>query len=175
MGWLHDRWYSVVPELISCRYRIVILSNQKGITLNPDAKTPKANQSRISEFKNKVSSVFSQLDLPLSVYAATESDVFRKPRPGMWKEMVEDYDINDADGVDLQNSFFVGDAGGRIANGGFLKDFSCSDRDFADNIGIKFYTPEEYFLNQPSRSFRRNFDPKTYIYNIGQTTAGRFT
>jgi len=80
-------------------------------------------------FKTKASAVLSQLDLgETSLYAATEKDVFRKPRPGMWKEMVEDYDLDDTDGIDLANSFFVGDAAGRIASAGKPKDFSCSDR-----------------------------------------------
>ena len=37
----------------------------------------------------------------------------------------------------------VGDAAGRKAP----KDFSDSDRKFAQNIGVKFHTPEEYFLH----------------------------
>jgi len=36
---------------------------------------------------------------------------------------------------------------------GRKKDFSCSDRKFAHNIGIKFSTPEEYFKNDPSAKF----------------------
>lgn len=54
----------------------------------------------------------NDLDVPLSVYAATESDEYRKPRLGMWREFLDDYDL-DVSGVDLNSSFFVGDAAGR--------------------------------------------------------------
>jgi hypothetical protein len=40
---------------------------------------------------------------------------------------------------------FVGDAAGRAKNWapGMPKDFNCSDRMFAENIGVAFQTPEE--------------------------------
>lgn len=63
-----------------------------------------------------------QLNLPISIYAATDHDIYRKPRTGMWKEMIEDLDLDTGEGVDLQKSFFVGDAAGRS------KDHSCVDR-----------------------------------------------
>lgn len=72
--------------------------------------------------------MFNQLDIPVSIYAATEKDVFRKPRTGMWKELLEDYDIHLPGDLDIVNSIFIGDAGGRSAAGGKSKDFSCSDR-----------------------------------------------
>ena len=44
-----------------------------------------------------------------------------------------------------------GDAAGREAgwdqNPKKKKDFSCSDREFARNVGLKFYTPEAFFLS----------------------------
>jgi hypothetical protein len=42
---------------------------------------------------------------------------------------LEDYDLESADTIDLENSVFVGDAGGREAvAGGVVKDHSCVDR-----------------------------------------------
>lgn len=105
-----------------------MISNQGGISLKPDTKAPKAHQSKYATFKTKVSAVFNQLDIPVSIYAATEKDVFRKPRTGMWKELLEDYDIHLPGDLDIVNSIFIGDAGGRSAAGGKSKDFSCSDR-----------------------------------------------
>lgn len=104
-------------------YQIVIVSNQKQIAIQPKApKKPsattndsKAGESKsLSNFKQRASAMLSTLDLnvPLSVYAATENDEFRKPRMGMWREFLDDYDL-DVAGVDLGKSFFVGDAAGR--------------------------------------------------------------
>ncbi|KLU86922.1 bifunctional polynucleotide phosphatase/kinase [Magnaporthiopsis poae ATCC 64411] len=146
-------------------YRVVILSNQGGLTLHPDPKSKgptKSAKARVDQFKQKCSSVLAQLGIPTTLYAATASDVFRKPRVGMWTEMLQDYGLDPAD-VDLEHSIFVGDAGGRTAqlvkgSKPLLKDFSCSDRNLAHNVGISYQTPEEYFLGQEPRDFTRDFD-----------------
>jgi bifunctional polynucleotide phosphatase/kinase len=106
-------------------YHIVVISNQGGISLSSEPKVPKA---RLKSFKTKVSAVLSQLNLPINIYAATGKDMFRKPRTGIWTELLEDYGIHSPGDVDLENSIFVGDAGGRHAVEGKPKDFSCSDR-----------------------------------------------
>jgi bifunctional polynucleotide phosphatase/kinase len=133
----------------------------------------------------KVSAVFGQLDLPLSIYAATEKDIYRKPRTGMWKELLGDYGLHLPGDLNLKQSIFVGDAGGRIAGDGKPKDFSCSDRygwnivllmyeqltpgrNFAENIGINFYTPEEIFLQETPRPFTRTFDPSGYLVDAAE-------
>ena len=103
------------------------MSNQGGIRLKPDIKTTKSDVRRLTMFKDKVGHILDQLNISMILYAATENDRFRKPRAGMWEEMLVDYHL-DFVSVDLQDSFFVGDAGGRRAVKGAPQDHACSDR-----------------------------------------------
>ncbi|RWA07962.1 hypothetical protein EKO27_g7143 [Xylaria grammica] len=169
-------------------YRVIIVSNQAGLTLHPDpnAKGPKnAGKAKVANFKQKCAAVLAQLNIPTTVYAATARDNYRKPRTGMWSELCADYGIPE-DEVDLQNSVFVGDAGGRTASvvgkdGGragagagaaTAKDFSCSDRNFAHNVGVAYKTPEEFFLDEPPREFAREFDLALHPYDDGKEKEG---
>ena len=40
---------------------------------------------------------------------------------------------------------------------------NTKQRNFAENVGIKFQTPEEFFLQEAPRPFTRTFDPSDYI------------
>jgi bifunctional polynucleotide phosphatase/kinase len=128
-------WHSSVPSklhsLHDSGYQIVILSNQAGISLKLNSKFAKSDMKSLSNFKVKASKVLTSLDLPISLYAATEKDLYRKPRAGMWRELLDNYRL-DTGAVDLENCVFVGDAAGRAERkkGGVLlkKDHSCSDR-----------------------------------------------
>ncbi|KAK3388743.1 PNK3P-domain-containing protein [Sordaria brevicollis] len=169
-------WHHSVPDRLRKLYneegyQVIIFTNQGGLTLHPSpaAKTPKAQLERVPQFKQKCSAVLSQLDIPTTLYAATGKDIYRKPRPGMWNEMKADYHLENSE-IDLENSIFVGDAGGRQAELGSTptdgkkkatatpKDFSCSDRNLAHNVGIQYQTPEEFFLGEEPRNFTRDFD-----------------
>ncbi|KAI8481654.1 hypothetical protein Bbelb_405720 [Branchiostoma belcheri] len=89
------------------------------------------------------------------------SGKYRKPVTGMWDHLVERG--NDGVPVDKDASFYVGDAAGRLVNWapGRKKDFACSDRLFAINIGLTFQTPEEYFLGYRKATFKLpDFDPR---------------
>jgi bifunctional polynucleotide phosphatase/kinase len=88
------------------------VSNQAIITLKKDPKLG-ADSKSFAAFKTKVANVFESLNVPISIYAATEYDEYRKPRLGMWKELVDDYDLDVEDALDLEGSIFVGDAAGR--------------------------------------------------------------
>jgi len=92
-----------------------VISNQGGISLKSDSKGPKSHHLRLGSFKSKVAAVFAQLDLPIAIYAATAKDNYRKPCTGMWKQLIEDYDIHLPGDLNLAESIFVGDAGGRMS------------------------------------------------------------
>lgn len=126
--WWHASVPSTVKRLHSEGYLVAIVSNQSGISLKKDAKSLKSDMKRLADFKQKANAVFNQLDLPISLYAATARDQYRKPRPGMWNALLEDYALA-GDAVDHDKSIFVGDAAGRQGvHGGPKGDFSCSDR-----------------------------------------------
>ena len=93
--------------------------------------------------------------------------MFRKPRPGFW-EFLEKYQNSDIS-IDQSKSFYCGDAAGRVRAKG-KKDFSCSDRLFALNIGTKFYVPEELFLKRKCAEdiCMPDFNPKKLMENPPQ-------
>ncbi len=165
--------------LMGTRYRLVIFSNQGGLTLHADPKSkgPKAGKDRVTEFKQKCSAVLSQLGLPITLYAATGKDIYRKPRPGMWAEMMQDLALTESD-IDREASLFVGDAGGRTATpkgsnaSATTKDFSCSDRNLAHNVNLKYQTPEEFFLGDKPRAFARDFDPTQFLFTQDEDEDG---
>lgn len=65
----------------------------------------------------------------------------------------------------MADSFYCGDAAGRVANWapGKKKDHSMADKLMAENLGLEFYTPEEFFLKHPRANIPMNkpdFNPK---------------
>jgi bifunctional polynucleotide phosphatase/kinase len=113
--------------------------------------------------KTQLSIILRQLDLPISFYGASGQDKYRKPRVGMWQELLEDYDLQADGAVDLAQSFYVGDAAGRIKTGKRKKDFATSDRELAMNLGIEFKTPEQFFLQAESEAYSHDFNPINYL------------
>ena len=99
-------------KLIQSSYQVVVFSNQKKISVQKDIKAGRSDSKSLTNFKEKIEVIMTQLDFPFSVYAATTDPEYRKPRLGMWREFLDDYDL-DVAGVDLPGSFFVGDAAGR--------------------------------------------------------------
>ncbi|GBP93733.1 hypothetical protein EVAR_84684_1 [Eumeta japonica] len=135
-------------------FKIVILSNQAPIG---------KGRVKIEDFKIKIENIVQTLQIPIQVFIATGRGHYRKPSIGMWKVLVEQK--NDNIPIDINESFYVGDAAGRKANWapGKKKDHSLADILMAENLGLKFYTPEEFFLGHSiskAHLSKPEFNPK---------------
>ncbi|KAJ8040482.1 Bifunctional polynucleotide phosphatase/kinase [Holothuria leucospilota] len=136
-------------------FKIIIFTNQRG--MEKGYTTPK-------DFMAKIDDIITALDFPIQTFVATGENQYKKPGTLMWDRMVKKH--NDGVTVDLEESYFVGDAAGRAKNWapGKPKDFSCSDRMFAANIGIGFYTPEEFFDGEDKAIFEwRSVNPREVL------------
>ncbi|XP_050422103.1 uncharacterized protein F21D5.5 [Adelges cooleyi] len=149
-----------IRQLADDGYKIVIFTNQGGIG------TLKVNEKM---FRTKVENIVDVIKTPVQVFVSTTSDIFRKPTTGMWNIFVSEF--NGEIPIDMQASFYCGDAAGRPArvvnNKHTKKDHSCCDRLFAMNVGLKFYTPEEYFWKRSAEQYDMPlFNPKDIMANV---------
>jgi bifunctional polynucleotide phosphatase/kinase len=128
-------------ELVEKNFTIVIFTNQK--RFNKKDKLKMVIKRIVNAFKS-----INLLDR-VYIYAAIKDDNYRKPNIGCFDLFHSSHKFIP---IDFEQSFFVGDAAGRFDNWkhGIKKDFSCADRKFAHNLKLKFYTPEEYFLDEES-------------------------
>ncbi|XP_071958472.1 bifunctional polynucleotide phosphatase/kinase-like [Antedon mediterranea] len=135
-------------------FKIVFFTNQLGIG---------RGKLKVEDAKKKFEKVLETIGIPIQIFIATGYGMYRKPAIGMWEHLVQK--ANDGVPINIQDSFYVGDAAGRPVSWcpGKKKDFSKSDRLFALNIGLSFHTPEEYFLGYPKARFDMpDFDPKSF-------------
>lgn len=135
---------SILKQYLDDDYKVVIFTNQAGIGR-------KKLSSR--DFQAKAEKVMKTINLPLQIFVATHSDKYRKPVLGMWEYLSQEK--NDNISIDLSSSFYVGDAAGRAANWApkKKKDFACTDYLFALNLNLRFFTPEQIFLNDKAPEF----------------------
>uniref|UniRef100_A0A672LSP5 Bifunctional polynucleotide phosphatase/kinase-like n=1 Tax=Sinocyclocheilus grahami TaxID=75366 RepID=A0A672LSP5_SINGR len=148
-----DDWRILFPEiqprlasLLKKGYKVVFFTNQMGIS---------RGKLRPEVFKSKQAAGLVGVSC-------------------VYEGIVVFLQVNGGVTVDVSQSFYVGDAAGRPANwapGKKKKDFSCSDRLFALNIGLQFQTPEEYFLGWKPAQFNlpeldpRKLDSKRHLYD----------
>ncbi|EUC62214.1 polynucleotide phosphatase/kinase [Rhizoctonia solani AG-3 Rhs1AP] len=125
-------------EAVSNGFSIIVVSNQAGLPVKDreakwKQKIPKIAQSALS-------------DVPFRIFAAKQKDGFRKPMLGMWDALVDEFKKENVV-IDKAASYFVGDAAGRTAP----KDHSAVDRKLAHNMGIQFYTPDDFFKGNKAK------------------------
>ncbi|KAL0320607.1 UNVERIFIED_CONTAM: Polynucleotide 3'-phosphatase ZDP [Sesamum radiatum] len=142
-----DAWslmYPSIPEklqsLYNDGYKLVIFTNESNIERWKN-KRQAAVDSKIGRLENfiKLVKVPIQVFIACGLSSGKPEDPFRKPKPGMWRIMEREF--NSGLEVDMDQSFYVGDAAGRP------DDHSDADIKFAQAIGLKFYVPEEYFIS----------------------------
>ena len=119
-------------KLIETGFKIVIFTNQKGIS------TGKTNKQDII---SKIEKLFPFADY----FISTKDDLYRKPMIGM-------FDFFKKINGDIKDIFYVGDAAGRKG------DHSYADINFAYNSNIDFYTETQYFNN--SKETVKHYCPK---------------
>ncbi|KAL6566373.1 hypothetical protein OROGR_001988 [Orobanche gracilis] len=141
-----DAWslmYPSIPDKLQSLYRdgykLVIFTNESNIERWKN-KRQAAVDSKIGRLENfiKLVKVPVQVFIACGLSSVQPEDPFRKPRTGMWKIMEKEF--NSGLPVDMDLSFYVGDAAGRS------DDHGDADKKFAQAVGLKFYVPEEYFV-----------------------------
>ncbi|XP_059048504.1 uncharacterized protein F21D5.5 [Achroia grisella] len=151
--------FPVVPQKLkdqlSNGYKIVIFSNQAPIG---------NGRVKIEDFKKKIEALVLKLNIPVQAYFATGKGFYRKPATGMWNILNEQK--NGSLKINMEESFYCGDAAGRAAGWapGKKKDHSMADKLLAENLSLKFYTPEQYFLGHSISNVpfeKPDFIPKT--------------
>ncbi|GMH35945.1 hypothetical protein BSKO_03813 [Bryopsis sp. KO-2023] len=126
-----------LKELVEDGYKLVVFSNQNGIKSALQGKNSEKIRGRVDNFLNGA-------DVSMQVFLAPGTDEMRKPDRGMWDFFVKN--CNGGVEPDMDASFFVGDAAGRKG------DFSNSDKEFAEGLGLPFKLPEDLFGEQEGKS-----------------------
>eukprot|EP00190_Bangiopsis_sp_CCMP1999_P003241 CAMPEP_0198736612 /NCGR_PEP_ID=MMETSP1475-20131203/66971_1 /TAXON_ID= ORGANISM="Unidentified sp., Strain CCMP1999" /NCGR_SAMPLE_ID=MMETSP1475 /ASSEMBLY_ACC=CAM_ASM_001111 /LENGTH=408 /DNA_ID=CAMNT_0044500449 /DNA_START=256 /DNA_END=1479 /DNA_ORIENTATION=+ len=150
---LNARVSQKVREESDCGAVVALFTNQAGVD---------AGSSPEGMIRTKMQGIIKRIDVQCVVFVSCTYGQSRKPATGMWDLFVER--VLPGAGVDLRRSFYVGDAAGRKPSPVKRRgDFADSDRKFAVNVGIRFYTPEEYFDGDGDASVRDmplgGFDP----------------
>lgn len=135
--------YPSIPEklqrLYSEGFKLVIFTNESNID-----RWKNKRQVAVDSKIGRLNSFIKLVNVPIQVFIACgtgksdgKDDPFRKPKTGMWHLMEQQF--NSGITVDMDKSFYVGDAAGRPY------DHSDADIKFAEAVGLKFYVPEDYF------------------------------
>jgi DNA 3'-phosphatase len=127
-------------------YLTAIVSNQGGVASGQTTlEVAEGALVYVASHLNDLGARIDYLDF------AENNDEFRKPKTGMAELLDELLADKCGAGIDWEASFMVGDAGykkgvdGPHPDGRPADDFSNSDRGLAENLGVPFSEPTDYF------------------------------
>lgn len=121
--WTKQKIEQVVRESNS---RFIIFTNQYGVGLQ---------KVTLAEVQERVELVTKRINIPCTVFMATEMDEFRKPGTRMYELFTRAF--NDNIIIDRHRSFYCGDAVG-------YKSHSDADIKFAQSLDLPFLTPDKF-------------------------------
>lgn len=98
----------------------------------------------LNHAKKYFEKLIEDTDLPIVAFFSTKRNKYSKPFTNIWK-LIELFYLKQNKTIDKSKSICVGHNAGRITATKKIIDYSCADRAFAHNVGIKFYTPEIIF------------------------------
>lgn len=129
------------------------------------------NADYLNTVLGRLQNMLDDLDFVPAIYVAITNDEYRKPETGMWDLFLDDrrrwYPETGLVAV-KPTSFYVGDAYGPNHENVWYQR-SNSDRQFAENLGITMYTPDEILPELPPLVLPEN-GPALYLA-MGQVTS----
>lgn len=119
------------------------------------------NQSRLYKY-SLIEKFLSIVKTPLIMIIGNKD--IRKPQIELFQHLFTIFPTKSMSNINLNESFYVGDAGGELG------DFSDSDKQFAQNIGIKFIHTNKMMRTDYKKSNRREL-----IIMMGFPASGKST
>ncbi|CAF3329338.1 unnamed protein product [Rotaria sp. Silwood2] len=146
-------WYLlnafIVPQLKDLNshgYKIVIFMNQPNLCSNNSNDDTSQLNIRL-HWQSKIETIVKALEVPMQIFISTCYDDYHKPHATMWHEFA--WQFNGGVGIDYKASFYVG-------HKTKLDDLSDINAQFAANIPLAYYLPEQQFSNHSlSKSMKR--------------------
>lgn len=129
----HPGTVTVLSEYAAKGYKLVIFSNE---SLARYKKTEVIGNHVVKK-TSRLAAFVAATGLPWQVFTMVQKNEYRKPGRRAWDHFVQEH--NGGRPIDLTRSFYVGDAAGRP------RDHSRSDLEFAQNVGVEFFTDEQFF------------------------------